>query len=119
MNENSAAPLEILFEKAEEYSNTSIELFKLKAIDKSADVVSSMVAQLVVAIVAALFFIFTNIGLALWIGEGLGKSYYGFFVVGGCYALLTLLALVLKNLYIKEPINNVILSQLLKQKKYD
>ena len=54
MNEN-ATPIEILFEKAEEYSKTTIELFKLNAIDKSAEVVSSLAVRLVIFIVVALF----------------------------------------------------------------
>ena len=49
--EDKATLIESLFEKAEEYAKTNFDLFKLKAIDKSADVVSSIVAKLAIIIV--------------------------------------------------------------------
>lgn len=115
MNEN-ATPLEILFEKAEEYSKTTIELFKLNAIDKSAEVVSSLAVRLVIFIVVALFTLIINIGIALWLGELLGKTYFGFFVIGGCYALVIILLYTFRHKLIKYPVSNSIISQMLKQK---
>ena len=116
MNEN-ATPIEILFEKAEEYSKTTIELFKLNAIDKSAEVVSSLAVRLVIFIVVALFTLIINIGIALWLGEFLGKTYFGFFVIGGFYALIIILLYTFRYKWIKYPVSNSIISQMLKQKK--
>ncbi|WP_435353123.1 hypothetical protein [Emticicia sp. SJ17W-69] len=107
--------IEMLFEKAEEYTKTTLELMKLKAIDKSADVASSFMMQLTLFMFVAMFFIIINIGLALWVGEMLGKSYYGFFVIGGFYALLVLLLRPYLHQWVKVPVNNFIISQMLKQ----
>src|SRR3954464_4707448 len=90
MNDN-ATPIELLFEKAEDYGKTSIELLKLNAIDKTADVVSSLTVQLAQCLVVALFTLVINIGIALWIGELLGKIYYGFFIVAGVFFVVFLL----------------------------
>jgi len=80
--------IESLIEKGEQYGKTTLELIKLKTIDKSADVASTLVSWVIVIVLIVLFFFIINIGLALWIGELLGKSYYGFFVIAGFYALL-------------------------------
>lgn len=114
--DDNATPIESLFEKAEEYSKTSIELFKLNVVDKSAEVVSSLAVRLVIFIVVALFVLILNIGLALWIGELLGKTYYGFFVISGCYALIALVIHLFRHQWIKYPISNYIITQMLKQK---
>ena len=82
MNDNQT-PIEALFEKAEDYSKTTLELFKLNAIDKTAEIVSSLAVRLAILLAVVLFVLVLNIGVALWIGELLGKTYYGFFVVAG------------------------------------
>jgi len=80
--------IESLIEKGEQYGKTTIELLKLKTLDKSADVASTLISWAIVIVFAVLFFLIFNIGVALWIGELMGKSYYGFFVVAGFYAIL-------------------------------
>src|SRR5438045_2157997 len=114
---DSATPIETLFAKAEDYSKTTLELLKLSAIDKSADVASSLAVRLALFIVVAMFTFIINIGLSLWIGEAIGKSYYGFFVVAGFYAVLGILIYAFRHQWIKEPLNNSIISQMLKQKE--
>jgi len=87
---NIAAPIESLFEKVEDYGRTTIQLFKLNTIDKSADLASSLATKAVIFIFVAMFILSINIGFALWLGEVLGKSYYGFFVTGGLYAFIAI-----------------------------
>jgi hypothetical protein len=105
--------IETLLEKGEQYGKTTLELLKLKTLDKSADVVSNMVSWIVVAVFAVLFFLILNIGIALWLGELMGKSYYGFFAVSGFYAVLALIFTVFRKQLIKEPMNNSIITQVL------
>src|ERR1039457_1611247 len=111
--ENQASLIGTLFEKAEHYAQTSAELYKLKAIDKSADVLSTLTARLAIIGFITLFFLTLNIGIALWIGEILGKTYYGFFIVAGFYALIGILLYVYRNNLVKEPLRNSIISQVL------
>jgi len=109
--------LETLFAKAEDYGKTTIELFKLNAIDKSADVVSSLVSRLAILMVVALFVLIISIGIALWVGELCGKSYYGFFIIGGLYALTAILLYAFRHPWLKYPVNNSIIAQMLKEKQ--
>ncbi len=112
MDEQSGL-IESLIAKGEQYGKTTLELLKLKTLDKSADVVSNLVSWLIVVVFAVLFFLILNIGIALWIGELLGKSYYGFFVVSGFYALIALVFAVFRKQLIKNPVNESIINQVL------
>jgi len=111
--ENHPGSMEALAECAEQYGKTSIELYRLKAIDKSADVVSSLAAKLAVIVFFTLFFLILNIGIALWIGDLLGKTYFGFFIVAGFYAFVGVILYGFRNKWIKTPVRNSIITQAL------
>lgn len=102
-----------LFEQTTHFTKTSVELYKLKAIDKSADVISTLVARLTVIILFSLCFLILNVGIALWIGGMLGHSYFGFFIVSGFYAILGWVAYMFRNKWIKHPLQNSIVVQAL------
>lgn len=112
---NIAAPIESLFEKVEDYSRTTIQLFKLNTIDKSADLASSLAVKAVIFMFAAMFILSINIGCALWLGEVLGKSYYGFFAVGGFYAIITIPVYIFRHQWIKAPVNNAIITKMMQE----
>ena len=114
--EDKTTLIESLFEKAEVYAKTNVELFKLKAIDKSADVVSTLATKIALIIVASLIIIMVNIGLALWIGELMEKTYYGFFSVAVFYLAIALVLHFFKEQLIKRPVNDSIIIQMLKEK---
>jgi hypothetical protein len=107
--------IESLIEKGEQYGKTTLELLKLKTLDKSSDVASNLVSWLIVFVFAVLFFLILNIGVALWIGELLGKSYYGFFAVSGFYAVLALIFGIFRKQLVKEPLHNSIIEQVLEK----
>ncbi len=114
--EEKATLIETLFEKAEAYAKTNLDLFKLKAIDKSADVVSTIVSKLVVIKVVLLIILLLSMGLSLWIGELIGEVYYGFFIVAGFYVLIALI-LHFKHGLIKSFVNDSIILKMLNEKK--
>ena len=105
--------IDSLLNSAETYSKTSIELIKLKTVGKVADGTSSFVAYAAVIIALVLFFITLNFGLALWIGALMGHSYLGFFVVAAFYALIGILLFIFRNKWIKKPLNDSMINQML------
>lgn len=107
--------IESLIEKGEQYGKTTLELLKLKTLDKSADVASNLISWAIVVVLAVLFFLILNIGVALWIGELLGKSYFGFFAVAGFYGILGAIFAIFRKKLVKDPVNNSIVSQVLEQ----
>lgn len=105
--------IENLFEKSEEYVKTHIEIAKLKSADKIADIFSSLVSQIAVVAMSFFFLLMVNIGIAFWLGSVLGATHYGFMIVAAFYALLVVILMAFKNDFIKSPINNSIINQIL------
>ena len=105
--------VELLFEKTEEYSKTSLELAKLKTLETTTKVVTSLISRLSVVVMLGLFVLTLNIGIALWLGELLGRNYYGFFIVSAFYMLLGLLLHFFLHHWIKKPVGNLIITQAL------
>jgi hypothetical protein len=112
--ENNAKLIESLLEKAAGYGKTSLELVKLKTIDKTSDVVSSFIPHSVVFVLIASFLIFLNLGLGFWIGEILGKTYYGFFAVAAFYGLLGIILHFFMHKWFKKIIYNSFIRLMLK-----
>ncbi|MBC7493959.1 MAG: hypothetical protein H7221_03045 [Flavobacterium sp.] len=115
--ERIATSIEMLFQRAEEYSKTSLELLQLKVINKLADVLSSITALIAVGVVLALFSLFFNIGLGLYLGKLFGDYYLGFFAVSGFYLILALIMYLLKDTLIKRKISDIVISALIQNKK--
>ena len=103
-----------LIDKSKDYLDTKIELTKLKTIDKSADVLSSVVVMISMLFIGVLFILFVSVAVALLLGRMLGSYHYGFFIVGGFYALLLLLIYVQRHRWIKTPIANGLINKMLK-----
>jgi hypothetical protein len=103
--------IEPLLEKAEAYGKTSFELLKLKTLAKTADVSSSIFSRSLFILVISFFAFTLNTAVALWIGDLLGKIYYGFFIVAGFYALVSVILLMVHP-FVKTRINNTIIKQL-------
>jgi hypothetical protein len=110
--ENQTNSIESLVERLRNYGETRLELVKLKAINKSSGFVSVVVTYLVMVIIIVCCFLFINIGIALLLGELLGKPYYGFFIVAVFYAVTGMILFKLKDKWIKTPVINMMLKEL-------
>lgn len=116
---DDTTPIATLFERAEDYTKTTIKLLKLNAVDKSAEIVSSLFSLLVVSMTVVLSIIIISIGAALWIGKLLGDSSYGFFIIGGFYLFVALLLRIFREQWLKYPVSNSIIKQMMKPKIYN
>jgi hypothetical protein len=112
--EDNAKFIESLLERAVEYGKTSYELEKLKVLDKTSDVVSSFIPHLVVFVIIASFMLFFSLGLALWLGEILGKTCFGFFVVAAFYGITGIVLHLFFHKWLKKLVCNYIIKQVLK-----
>ena len=113
---DNKTPIASLFERAEDYGKTTLKLLELNAIDKSADVISSLVSRLAVIMAVVLSVLIINIGIALWLGKFLGETFYGFFIMGGLYGILAIFLQVFRDQWLKYPVSNSIIKQMLKPK---
>ncbi|MBC8035196.1 MAG: phage holin family protein [Chitinophagaceae bacterium] len=112
--EKTTHNIEVLFSEAGDFIENKTELIKLRIADKTSEIVSTVVAGIVVAIVGIIFFILLSIGLALWLGEVIGKSYHGFLIVGALYGLIALIIYSFREKWLKTPVSNAILKKIFK-----
>jgi hypothetical protein len=112
--EETTRLLESLLDSATDYGKTSFELVKLKTIEKTTDIVSSLIPHSVVIILIGSFLLFLNLGLALWLGEILGKAFYGFFAVAGFYIFAGVIIHFFMHNRIKMYISNYLVKQAFK-----
>jgi hypothetical protein len=113
MEENGKL-IESILESSAEFGKTTFELVKLKALDKTTDVVSSLFPSSIVFSLIVIFMFFLNLGLALWLGEILGKIYYGFFVVAAFYGILGIVMRLFMHKWLKKVAGNFFIKQVLK-----
>jgi len=106
--------IESLLESATDYGKTSYELVKLRAIDKTADVISTLIPRLIVISILTLFLLFLNLGVALYLGEILENMYYGFFVVAAFYLVIGLFVHLFLHKRFKRKVSDSIIKQALK-----
>jgi len=76
--EIAANIIEPLLERAAAYGKTSIDLARLKSMDKLVDISSTMFSRLLQVFMVAFFIFGLNIAIALWLGEMLGKTITAF-----------------------------------------
>jgi len=112
--ENPAEAVEALFGKVEAFGRTTYELSKLKTLETTTQVVTTLIAKVSVVLVLSLFVLVFNIGLALVLGEVLGKLYYGFFIVAGFYLLVGIVLHYFLHRWLKRPITELIITQALR-----
>ncbi len=106
--------IESLLERAADYGNTSYELIKLHVVDKTSNGISSFMPQTVVVATIVTVILFLNLGGALWLGELLGKLYYGFFIVAGFYGILAIIIHFFLHKWLKRMFYDYIIRQMLK-----
>jgi len=107
--ETPASVMEETIKRFEAYSTTTVELTKLKA----TTVVTSVVSKATVVLMFSMFAFVLNIGIALWVGELLGKSYYGFFVVAGFYLIVGIIFNFFLPKWVGKPLSDLIITQAL------
>jgi len=112
--EDNTKLIEELLERATEYGKTSFELLKLKALDKTSNVISSFIPNVVIFSLVVSSMLFVNIGIAFWLGEILGKTWFGFFVVAAFYGIIGIVLHFFLYKWLKEHIYNYINKQVLK-----
>lgn len=110
--EEKATIIESIVGKAQEYTKSSIDILKLKAIDKSSNVLSKIISSLIIIIVVLSIITLVNIGAALWIGELIGSSFLGFFIVAAFYTFIAIILLAFKKSILKKPLKNSLITHI-------
>lgn len=112
--EDNTRLIESLLERASEYGKTSYELAKLNIVDKTSDSISSFLPHSFIVGIIVSFLLFLNLGVSFWLGELLGRIYYGFFIVAGVYALLAVVIHFFLRKFLKRVLYDYLIREMLK-----
>ncbi|MCW3113601.1 MAG: hypothetical protein JWR18_1997 [Segetibacter sp.] len=105
--------IESLFGQSKDYIDNRLELYKLKMIDKTSSVASSVVSGIALFVIFFIFFIVFNIGIALLIGDLVGKSYLGFLILAAVYGIAGLVLFSKRDKIFKSPVTKMIIGKFL------
>jgi len=113
--EDKTLQVESLIERTQQLGKTNIELLKLKGVDKASEAISSIASIWAVVVPGVFSFILLSIGVSVWIGDTIGALYLGFLIMAAFYALVAVTILICRIRWIKRPIRNLLIRQLLKK----
>lgn len=105
--------VELLMEKGNDFLSAKIGLYKLKAIDKSSDVAAEAASKSIVSLIFLIAFLIANIGIAILLGEWLGKSYVGFFIVAGFYLIAGFIVMLMQKKWLRDPIADKLVEKMM------
>lgn len=111
--EDDANRFETLFERAADYGKTSFELAKLQAVKETTGLVSTWIPHAIVLVFVFACIMLFSLGLALWIGEVLENTYYGFFIIAGSYGIIALVLHFIFHKWIKKHIRQCLIKKIL------
>jgi hypothetical protein len=112
--EEQQTDIDNLLSDAGDYIETRTTLWKLKAIESLSDVSGELVSGMGMIVISSFVIIIFSIGLALLIGDWVGKSYFGFFIIGGLYTIFGLILYVKRGQMLKQPFSNMLIRKILK-----
>jgi hypothetical protein len=106
--------IDILLSDAGDFIETRTTLWKLKAIESLSDVSGELVSGLALVGIVSMAVLILSTGLALLVGYWTGRSFYGFFIIGGVYVIMGLVFYAFRNHWLKEPFSNMLIRKILK-----
>lgn len=107
--DNATNHLESIFESAEAYGKTTLELIKLRSLQISTSVISSVLAQMVVFAILFMCVLVISVGIAFLLGQWLHNVPYGFLIVGGGYLIGGVLAHLFLPQWIRKRVTHAVL----------
>ena len=112
--EDKTGLVETLVHRTAEYGKTSYALIKLKALERTSDVVSTFVPYALLLLLFSAFLLFLSFGLASWLGELMGYAYLGMFAVALIYGVIGVAMHFLLHRWLKSLVSDYIINLVLK-----
>lgn len=106
--------IEKLVASVSDVAETKAELLKLRAAGKISTSLSSLVAIIMTVVFGGVALSIVSFGFAYLIGSKLDNLSYGFFVIGGFYALVGLLVFINREKWIQVPVSNLFIDKIIK-----
>lgn len=106
--------IEELVNRLKAYLNNRLSQFKLSIAEKTASVLTVLIAVVLTALVFFLFFTMVCIGVALLIGSWLHNYWLGFFIVSGLILAVGGWGWLTRDRWLRIPIMNLLIQALFK-----
>lgn len=101
-NEPQKAGIEEIVEDLKLYVNTSMDLYKLKAAERGADIASGAIINLVIGVLICMVVLFTSLAAAFILSEYYNSMYIGFLIIAGFYSLVAVVMYLSKDHWLKS-----------------
>ncbi len=102
--------------KIKEYLQIRKDLAMLMIADKASGAVGGIVSGAILVFLGLMIFFFGSMGLGFYLGELIGNTYAGFFIITGVYILLVVIVMIIKKNSIERPLANKIIKSMLKER---
>ncbi len=112
--DSNSTTIKDLAERARDYINTSVQLAKLKIVNKVSSAASSLVTMIVLPLLILVVLILFSVGFSFWLGKILGAYHYGFFIIGAFFILVIILIYKFRDKWLKMPVANSLIENILK-----
>jgi len=108
-----------LISAVKNYFNLRYEVMQLQLAGKISASGSSLIASVIVSVVALIALLFLSVALAFYLSGLLGSYMKGFSVMGVCYLFLVIFLFVFRKKLLSAPIENKMINELLRDKSAD
>ncbi|HLX91275.1 MAG TPA: hypothetical protein VKR32_06305 [Puia sp.] len=110
---SQANNVKMLVKDAEDCLKTEIEAIKLKSVDKSSDIISSLFASTVIIVAGLIFIIFLSAACCLLLRRLTGSLELGCFIIAALWGLICLLLYLTRKQLLKGPAQNAVIKKIL------
>lgn len=104
--ENSTTSIENLIERIEQYGKTTFELYQCHTVLELAALFSFLAVKAVMTLIVFTVSLLLTIALALWIGDTLENTAYGFLIMSVVYIFLGILVYIFRKPLIQNKVSN-------------
>lgn len=111
-DEQDGPDLSKIIQKVNEHVDTRMEYLRLIVAEKTATVISRTATVFILITLFVLFFLFTNIAAAMWIGKYFENYAIGFGGVSVFYLVLAVIYLLLRKTVFEKKVENMVLKSL-------
>ena len=98
--------IEVLTHNLGRYANTSYELAKLEATERSSVIGAGLVSGFIITLISILFLFFISLWVGFYLSAKMGDSYSGFPIVAGIYLVIGLVLFTNKKKMIENPLRD-------------
>jgi hypothetical protein len=115
MEEEDRLKQDSLVDAAGDLIETYRNLITMRIVEQTSLGASVSILGVIVLLVALLILLFAGLGAAWWIGDALQNMKAGFFIVGGFYALVLIISMLVANSVIIPGLRNLIIRKIYDQ----